>query len=116
MNSHTLSAALTAILVPVVLGWLLRSAQAQPLKKDGIAWLRYGTSIKGFALFGLAIVMGLCALWFLVKPKDQAAVLVMILLFAGLTLPLAIECFFVRIGFDEDRIYCHSGWRKSRII
>ena len=114
--ANYIAPALTAITVPLVLSWLLRSAGSQAKMKAGVAWLEYGAAMKGFALFFVAIVAGLCVVWFNVATKDKRAVLSLILLFGGLTFPLVIEFFLVRIGFDRERIYCHSGWRKKRAI
>jgi hypothetical protein len=108
--------ALTAILVPLVLGWLFRSANAEAKNKHGIAWLDYGVAMKGLTLFFVAIIAALVVAWFNVTTKDRNAVLCIITLFSGITLPMAIEVFLVRIGFDSERIYCHSGWRTKRVI
>jgi hypothetical protein len=113
---HYIGPALVALLVPLILGWLLRSASAKAKKINGIAWLNYGVTLKIFTLFFVGIVAGLVAIWFNVEPKDKIPLLFLIGLFGGLTLPMAIEFCLVRIGFDENGIYCYSGWRPKRTI
>ena len=108
--------ALTVLLVPIILGWLLRSVSAKAKSINGLAWLTYGVALKAFTLFFVGIVAALIVIWFNVEPKDKSPVLFLIGLFGALTLPMVIEFFLVRIGFDEKGIYCHSGWRPKRTI
>lgn len=108
--------ALTVLLVPIILGWLLRSASAKAKRIDGLLWLNYGVALKTFTLFFVGIVAALIAIWFNVEPKDKIPVLFLIGLFGALTLPMVIEFFLVRIGFDKEGIYCYSGWRTKRTI
>lgn len=115
-TSTAITVIFVAIFVPITLGWLLQSANVKAKKKEGVTWLEYGIVMKGFALFFVAVVTGLIAVWFNVAPKDRNAVLFIVALFGGLTLPLVVEFFFVRIGFDDRRLYCFSGWRKKRVI
>jgi hypothetical protein len=103
-------------LTPLIVGALRRSARFQARHENGIAWLEYGPAMKGFTALCCLLVASLCVIWFIVQPKDRAPVFFMILLFGGLTLPLVLECFLVRIGFDAERIYCRSGWRPRRVI
>lgn len=102
--------ALTVILVPVILGWILRSVNPAANKKSGVAWLEYGAVMKAFALFSVGIAVAMAVVWFNVAPKDKNAVLFIAALFGGLSLPLVVEFFFVRIGFDSDRA---SGWGQA---
>lgn len=66
--------ALIALLVPIILGWLLRSASAKAKRINGLAWLNYGVAIKTFTLFFVGIVVALIAIWFNVEPKDKIPV------------------------------------------
>ena len=116
-NTETyISAAIIAVVVPLVLEWLARSARAKAKKQDGIVWLEYSKLMKGLTFFFIAIVAVLIVAWFGAAPKDKSSILGLIALFGGLTLPLAIETMFVRIGFDAERIFCHSGWRMKRVV
>jgi hypothetical protein len=104
------------VVVPLVLEWLARSARAKAKRKDGIVWLEYSKVMKGFTYFCVAIVAALGMAWLTAAPKDKNPILGLIVLFGGLALPLAIETMFVRIGFDAERILCHSGWRTKRVV
>jgi len=79
-------------------------------------WLEYGKVMKGMALLFAGLVALLVGFWFTVAPDDKQPVAWMVALFGLLDLPLLIEFFGVRIGFDDEQIYCHSGWRKNRVI
>lgn len=116
IETHHISTALIAIGVPLILGWLLRGASSATKKSNGISWLYYGNRMKGLALFFTAIVVALIIIWFNVEPKDKMPVLGMIGMFGGLTLPLVLEFYFVHIGYDAEKIYCHSIWRANRVI
>ncbi len=116
METRHISIVLVAIIVPLVLGWLLRGSSSGTQKQSGISWLVYGKRMKGFALLFSGLVAALVVLWFIVEPKDKMPVLGMIAMFGGLTLPLFLEFFFVRIGYDSKEIYCHSIWRPNREI
>ncbi len=105
-----------AIVVPMVLGWLLRSPDQAAKEKGGKLWLEYGKLMKGMALLFAGLVALLVGLWFTVAPDDKQPVAWMVALFGLLDLPLLIEFFGVRIGFDDEQIYCHSAWRKNRVI
>jgi len=72
--------------------------------------------MKGMALVVASIVVLLIGLWFQVAPNDKESVAWMALLFGVLDLPLLIEFYGVRIGYDEKKVYCFSGWRKNRIL
>lgn len=116
IESQHIAAGLIAIIVPMVLGWLLRSRSSEAKQENGITWLYYGKAMKGFALFFSVIVVGLVVIGFNVEPKDKLPVLGLIALFGGLSLPLLLEAFFVRVGYDADNIYCQSVWRANRVI
>jgi hypothetical protein len=115
-TENFISAAVIAVVVPLVLEWLARSARAKAKTKDGILWLEYSKVMKGLTFFFIAIVAVLIAAWLGAAAKDKNPILGLIALFGGLTLPLAIETMFVRIGFDAERIFCHSGWRTKRVV
>jgi hypothetical protein len=107
---------LAVVMTPLALAWLRRSARVPARCKGGVFWLEYGPAMKWFALLCVVMAVSLGVGVFHRATKHQDAVVWLFLLFAGLTLPLLIEFFLVRIGFDGDRIYCHSGWRRKRVI
>lgn len=84
--------------------------------RSGMAWLEYGKYFKLYSFLGSLIPFGLIFLWFNVSADNKSAILYMIILFGGLTLPLFLESFFVKIGFDDSTVYCYSPWRPSRQI
>ena len=108
--------ALTVLIVPIVLGWFLRNVSEKAKRINGVAWLDYGVRFKSFTLLFVGLVAGLVVIWFNIEAEDKTALVFLIALFGGLTLPMVIEFFLVRIGFDENGIYCYSGWRPKRTI
>lgn len=116
LETQQVSAALIAVIVPLILGWLLRSANSATKKVGGVSWLTYSNEMKLLSVVLSLIVPALIILWFNVDAKDKEPVAWMIALFGGLTLPLFLELFFVRIGYDSKKIYCKSIWRPNRDV
>lgn len=111
-----LSAALIAIIVPMALGVLSKAGRVPAEFRDGKTWLEYGRTFKIFSCVGIMIPCGFGIVLFYVEPKEVFALSMVILLFAVLTVPLFLEAFFVKIGFDESVVYCYSPWRPNRQI
>ena len=116
MNSSHISSVLIAIIVPLVLSLLLRSAKPTTIQKDGKKWLAYAKGLKLFSLLPMLISVGVFVITFFVDETQQKSGLFVSMLFGGLGLPLFLEFFGVKIGFDDHSIFCHSPWRKNRII
>ena len=113
-----LGPALTVLIVPGVLAALAKAAKAPAKVKvqNGMAWVEYGLCFKILSFVSVMIPCGLGILWFFVNADDRLPVLMMILLFGGLGIPLFMEAFFVKIGFDDSLAYCYSPWRPSRQV
>lgn len=115
MTSYT-TPALVVIIVPIILKWILQSAKANARIEGDIKWLEYGPTMKWLSLALLAIIIGIAVLGFRMESKDRTAAFLASAFFGVLTLPLLIEFFFVRIGFNDEKIFCFSGWRRRRVI
>ena len=80
-------------------------------------WLEYGMVLKGIAVFLAWLVVLFAKLWFeATDPEEReinAWLTIAIFIF---DVPLIIEFFFVRIGYDSHNIYCKSGWRSNRVV
>lgn len=111
-----LGPALAGIAVPLLLGWLLHSAKRTARKEDGVTWLDHSRAMKGLTLFFVGFMAAMMVASFVARSQDKGNILAMVALIGGLMVPMVIEVFFVRIGFDATRIYCHSGWRRNRVI
>jgi uncharacterized Tic20 family protein len=108
--------ALIVIAVMLLLGWLLRSVKSEARVDGDKQWLEYGRTMKGFAIFTVAIVVVLAGFLFQTEQANLISICGLTLSFVCLSLPLVIEFLFVRIAFNSENIYCFSGWRKSRVI
>jgi hypothetical protein len=114
--SNYIAPALIAFVVPIALGLLLKSVNAHARSEGSTKWLEYGPVMKGMSLSFLAPVIAITMAGFFVEPKDRNPVFLGAAFFGALTLPLLIECFLVRIGFDDQQVFCLSGWRRRRVI
>lgn len=80
-------------------------------------WLEYGMVLKGISVFLACLVVIFAKLWFEATDAEDreinAWLAITIFIF---DVPLIIEFFFVRIGYDSHNIYCKSGWRSNRIV
>lgn len=104
------------IIVPLVISTLLKTAAVEAAFRDGKHWVEYSRVFKRLALLGMLPVPLLLCAWFFVAPGDQAPLVWLAGIFAVLDGLLLIEFVGVRIGFDDEKIYCFSGWRKRRVI
>jgi len=114
MIENYIAPVIVVVTVQLALGWLLKNVKKNAKVIEGISWLEYGIRLKILTSFFVSIVMGLIVLYFIVDEKYD--VILGVLLFSALVLPIAIEVFFVRIGFDNEKIYCYSGWRQNRVV
>jgi hypothetical protein len=116
VNTNTLTVALVVVIVPLVIRWLSRgsAATASPGK------LAYASRHKAFALAFLVIPPVLVGALAVAapprKPGDVIAFAAIILLFAGLSLPLVIEFYRVSISFDDVGIHVSSPWSRRRTL
>ncbi|MES0489986.1 MAG: hypothetical protein ABUK01_08350 [Leptospirales bacterium] len=107
---------LVAIIVPLALSALVKAAKVPAQARDGKMWVEYGRTFKIFTFVFVLIPCALGILMFYVDPEGKFPVLMMALGFGALAIPLFLEAFFVRIGFDDTTAYCSSPWRSSRQI
>jgi hypothetical protein len=116
VNTNALTAALVVVIVPLVIRWLSRGSTgtATPGK------LVYASKHKAFALTFLLVPPVLVgALAVAAPPKNQGdaiAFAAIILLFAGISLPLVIEFYRVSISFDDSAIHVSSPWSRRRSL
>jgi hypothetical protein len=78
--------------------------------------LEYGRALRLFAYGQIALLSAIAVVSFWTTPEDRLAVILLFLLFLVLGGPIVLEVLFVRIGFDDVYIYCHSPWRPSRTV
>jgi len=107
---------LVAIIVPLALGGLTKAAAVPAKTREGKSWLEYGAAFKILSSFILSIPCGLAFIYLSADGENKFPILMMILLFGGLGLPLFLEAFFVKIGFDDSTVHCFSPWRSNRRI
>lgn len=109
--------ALTAAAVPLVLGWLSRSARAESHATADQRVVSYPKALKLFVMSGwiatvaIAIFAGCTA-----KNADIKNAVAVVGLFIALILPLHLEAYGVLITWDDTNIYTRSPWRKCRTI
>jgi len=115
--AKVLGPALTAAVVPFVLGWLLKSSQAETLAQAGNRTVSYPKALKVFVILGwiatvgIAIFAGLTA-----KNADVKNAAAIVGLFIALVLPLHLEVYGVQISWDDTHIHTRSPWRRYRKI
>lgn len=107
---------LVALIVPLALGGLTKAAAVPAKTREGKSWLEYGSIFKIFSLIILLIPCVLAFIYWNADAESKFPLLMMILLFGGLGLPLFLEAFFVKIGFDDSTLLCYSPWRSNRRI
>ncbi len=109
--------ALTAAIVPIVLGWLLKSAQAESLANAGQRVVAYPKAMRVFVVLGWIATVGIAIFaGFTAKNADIKNAAAIVGLFIALILPLHLEVFGVLITWDDSFIYTRSPWRKARKI
>ena len=107
---------LVALIVPLALSALAKSAQVPAEIRDGMKWLEYGSVFRTITFVLGLIPFGLGYLYFIVTPENKFPILMMILGFGALVVPLFLESFFVKIGFNDSMVHCYSPWRSNRQI
>jgi hypothetical protein len=115
--NDSLTPALIAIIVPVVLGWMIRSARKETQATAGSHSVSYPKAMRIFVYAGWAVIVAVVVLAaFTAKKSDLPSVLGILALFTALVLPLHLETFGVKIEWDDENIYTRSPWRKPRTI
>ena len=108
--------ALTAMIVPMVLAWLMKSAHSESMANAGDRVVAYPKVFRIFVIIGW-VGMGVALFnGFSGKNdeiKNEAAIAG---LFIALILPLHLEAFGVMITWDDAFICTRSPWRKARRI
>ena len=87
--------AIIAVVVPLAIGLLNKSAKRPAVTVDGRTEVAYGWGFKGFAVFSALVAV------------------------APLTIPaayLVLEGFFVRIRYSDEGIEARSPWRRNRFV
>jgi hypothetical protein len=107
---------LIGIAVAIALTLMAAKAKESLRNADGLRWVCYGGLFKGLAV--LMGVFGLVCLSanFFVAPKHRMDCLITTVLMVPAALYMVLETFFVRIGFDAERLHCYSVWRKKRVV
>ncbi|QQL44584.1 hypothetical protein [Sulfuriroseicoccus oceanibius] len=111
------SVSLIAMVVPIVLGFLYRSAQRDSHQAATEKRVDYPKTLKilVWAGWGFTIAIAIIAA-FTARGHDFWPAFLCVLLFVGLTLSLHLEAYFVTITWDDGTIYTRSPWRCSRMI
>ncbi|WP_035608743.1 hypothetical protein [Haloferula sp. BvORR071] len=107
--------ALIAVVVPVAMAAFVRAADRPARVSGEVKWVEYGVAMKAFSIAAGLIPVGLIVAMFLQSAFSKDPVIAT-LLFTGLSVPLLLESFLVKISFDENAIYTRSAWRRSRVI
>jgi hypothetical protein len=110
------SGTLVCLGVHLVLTRMLAGAKRGAATIDRRYVVMYGKRPKGMALVSLALPLFLGMLSAHLSGADRTAMAVLTLSFAALSAYLLLECFFVRIEFDDSYIYARSVWRSPRVI
>ncbi len=119
MKNYTdaIAPGLVILIVPLVMNWMKGRAKEPPRNVAGVAWMEYMPAMKAIAVLAVVIMTCCCAAFFFVPDdKSRIGVLLLAAIFGAPGVPLFIETFLVRIGYDDETIYCRSGWRKKRCI
>lgn len=110
------SGVLVILAVHVVIARLLAVANG-PAPKVGSRYLvSYGRLPKGIAVLSLILPSLLGIIAVRSSGYERMALATLTVAFAALSAYLLVECFCVRIEFDEAHIYTASRWRGSRVI
>jgi hypothetical protein len=109
-----ISTALIAVIVPIALGFLYRSAQGDSEIGLSRRCVDYPKALKIFVGVGWIFTVAIAIITTFAARFDD--LLPSLLIFIGLILPLHLEAYFVRIIWDDDTIHTRSPWRRSRRI
>lgn len=107
---------LAAIAIPLLILRFSRAAREPGRRNGDRTWLEYGRGIRIFTtLFGV-LVLWQVGLWIFSTPEHRFDAMMLVLIFGSLWMPLALEVFLVRIGYDGSTLWCFSPWRRRREI
>lgn len=112
-----ISSMLIGVIVSAVLGFLYRSARHDSKAEIFEKCVEYPKAPKVIVWLGwvFTVVIAIVAI-FTAGGDDFWPAVLLVLLFAGLILPLHLEFYFVRVVWDDHSIYTRSPWRRSRTI
>lgn len=115
---HLLTRALTSLIVPALLGWLIYGARRQALlhpwqEKFVLAYGREMRWLSAIFLIGAVVMVWVASK---AKPEDETIATVTAGGFVGMIAVFVIETFRVRVEFAGDHIHCFSPWRSDRTI
>ena len=109
--------AVIAIVVPLVIGWVTRSAKAQAVTVDGRTQVAYGGVFKGMAvLAGLMALAPTVGMFFAPDAETRWAMLVVAFVLGLPAVYLLGEAFFVRVAWTGEGIHASSPWRRDRFV
>ena len=107
-------------LVPViglfVLSLLFSTVSQQARRTSTGFVVQYGLPFKILAVISGLITLLFSVVYFFVAPPNRPAVLILIVLFAVITLPLLLMVFFTRVEAENTFMIVHSPWRRARRI
>jgi hypothetical protein len=117
-GSGVIGPALTALVVPVVLGWIAtRARTGRPAERAGRQWVEYGLACKVVAIALLLMVAApLVAMASEPDAGERVALVWVTLVFAVFAAYGVPEFLGVRVGFDERGLVSRSPWRATRHI
>src|SRR4051812_35468465 len=98
---RALGPALTAVIVPIVLGFMMRSAHKESLQLAGSRSVAYPRVMRVFVILGWVFTVGIAVFaGFTAKNADIKSAALVVGLFVALVLPLHLEAFGVFITWD----------------
>jgi uncharacterized Tic20 family protein len=114
---RVLGPALTAAIVPMVLVFMMRSAEKESAKFAGSQSVAYPMAMRVFVVLGWIVVVVVAAIAGLkARGPDILPAALLVGMFVALVLPLHLEAFGVSITWDDENIYTRSPWRGRRTI
>ncbi len=116
MSREFIITAVTSILTVIVIKLLTGSKEATIDKSSDMHLLHYGISAKVFSLIPVLLMIASIVGIFLLDGEDRLAMIGMTSLWFVLGVPFAVECFKVKVYFNDKEIRCYSPWRKERIV
>ena len=108
--------AIIAVVVPLAIGLLNKSAKRPAVTVDGRTEVAYGWGFKGFAVFSALVAVAPLVGMFFVPPDARVPKLTIALIFGIPAAYLVLEGFFVRIRYSDEGIEARSPWRRNRFV
>jgi hypothetical protein len=99
-----------------VFGLLLGTISTRAQRTATGCVVQYGWPFKMLAVISGLITLLFSVVYFFVAPLNRPAVLILIALFAVITLPLLLMVFFTRVEAEDQLMIVHSPWRRTRRI